>query len=524
MKKIFFLLFFINYLFAVKDFMIKPHINLYRITDSTSLNYPQSLDSQPESDEYNIFKYSEHFRIIFGKDYNNSVVTNNLANKIITISNIVWDKEVEEFGFRPPRNTQNYYIDIYIANKNTYNPEIGYISIPSSYCGYATSYSDGTPYFVINPDMNENLIKVTMAHEFFHTIQYAYGLDDVNYSIWDKNIWFLEATAVMMEDEVFDDVNDYINYLPYYFNHTNDNINEHNNAIEYGKVIFAKYIKEKYGIEKIKKIFEDYEKNESILDDLKKEFNFDRLMLDFAKCLVNKNSCFEEGENYPDIYFYTQNNLSNIGYYGILFLNEGNDSYLSSLNNEYLQEDFKGTLNRKININRDGLIVINKQDNDMDANIINYNNYSGINIKKGWNLVSNIFANELNLSDLNGVVFWVYRNGEYKAYSNLENYKKAINKSNLTMENGLVYENEGFWVYSDRNISIRLDYSSLSDNNITLKNGWQIAGFSSAFGPQYVNAKIIWEYDNNWSYYSDKYFNYPRLDLIKPLKGYFILK
>jgi hypothetical protein len=97
-------------------------------------------------------------------------------------------------------------------------------------------------------------------------------LGDVTDYIWYKNIWFLEATAVLMEDEVFDDVNDYVNYLRSYLNNTNSSIEKYNSSIEYGKVIFAKYLREKYGLEFIKQIFENYSLNETTLDALKGEF------------------------------------------------------------------------------------------------------------------------------------------------------------------------------------------------------------------------------------------------------------
>jgi hypothetical protein len=50
----------------------------------------------------------------------------------------------------------------------------------------------------------ENL-EVTAAHEYYHATQFAYDIAD--------DSWFLEATAVTMEDELYDDVNDNYQYL-----------------------------------------------------------------------------------------------------------------------------------------------------------------------------------------------------------------------------------------------------------------------------------------------------------------------
>lgn len=50
----------------------------------------------------------------------------------------------------------------------------------------------------------ENM-QVTVAHEYFHAVQFAYDLTE--------DQWFLESTAVWVEDEMFDAVNDNVQYL-----------------------------------------------------------------------------------------------------------------------------------------------------------------------------------------------------------------------------------------------------------------------------------------------------------------------
>ena len=518
----FYLLFFLlfSYLFAIRDYLIKSKKVLYKVVNT--INTPKSIDSNLSSDEYNIYKTKGHFRVIYGIDYNSSLLTRNLANKILDIANYVWQKEVVEYGFRPPRNSNRYYIDIYIANRDAYNEESGnYINISSYYAGYATAYNNKTPYFVINPTLDDNILKVTLAHEFFHTIQYAYGLDDVNDTVFNKNIWFLEATAVMMEDEVYDDVNDYINYLDYYLPYTNLDIEYYNAGIEYGKVLFAKFIKEKYGLAKIREIFEDYETNETILDDLKKEFNFDELMKSYAYCLANIHTCFEEGRNYPDIYMYSLNQNFDVYHYGIAFINRGG-KYLNSNNIEYLQEDFNRTQNKIIDINKTGLIVINKS-NLLRSSLLKNNNYKKYALKKGWNLISNIYMKNLLLSNLNGIIIWVYRKGKYFAFSKENDLKRIIIKNHLLAED-VWKKNEGIWVYSDKNLTFEFNYSNLSNNEINFTNEWQILGFSSSFSPSFLNAEI-WTYENNkWYYYGKRDFNFSRIEKIIPRKAYFIKK
>jgi hypothetical protein len=73
---------------------------------------------------------------------------------------------------------------------------------------------DGSAYCVIDNDFSaaefgsssgELGLQVTLAHEFFHAVQFAYDVFE--------DAWFMESTATWMEDEVFDDVNDNYNYL-----------------------------------------------------------------------------------------------------------------------------------------------------------------------------------------------------------------------------------------------------------------------------------------------------------------------
>jgi hypothetical protein len=52
--------------------------------------------------------------------------------------------------------------------------------------------------------------KATAAHEFHHSIQFAYNAG--------ADSWFMEADATYMEDIVFDKVNDNYNYLPWFMN------------------------------------------------------------------------------------------------------------------------------------------------------------------------------------------------------------------------------------------------------------------------------------------------------------------
>jgi hypothetical protein len=51
-------------------------------------------------------------------------------------------------------------------------------------------------------------LKVTLAHEYDHVLQYGIAADDV-----ERDPWFAESSAVWMEDQVYNGINDYLRYV-----------------------------------------------------------------------------------------------------------------------------------------------------------------------------------------------------------------------------------------------------------------------------------------------------------------------
>ena len=529
MKKII-LLFLAVYSFAVKDYLLKPKLSDY----PTVVILPKVISNYTDEDSYNEYLYGEHFRVIYGIDYKDDAQVNALAQNILEIAENVWQKEIEEFGFKPPRNSDKNYIDIYIGNKSAYNDKSGsYVTIGNSYSGYATAYADGTPYFVINPSVSLDIIKVTVAHEFFHTVQYAYGFDSVDDDIWYKNIWFLEASAVMMEDEVYDDVNDYQSYLDYYLSYTNFPIDYYNGGIEYGKVLFAKYIKEKYGMSFIKKILENYDTDKTVLEDIistfkKENIDINGFLLDYGACLADLYDCFED-ENItqkPSPRSLEEN--ATVYKYGLLFIDEGG-TYLTGSSPYYAQEDFEGNKNVITDISSNGLIVLNKTYDSFSTDILTYNCYKNLKIHKGWNLISNYTDTAIPLSELGGKIVWLYRNGCYVAYSNDTDIQNAVLKKGYGTEKKLLMPGEGAWVFSEREYEIPMNAFSeklAALDEINLTKGWNLVFFgSNAFDLDRLNKDLyIWHYDNGWKYYS-KSVNLEDVEKLKyiiPGKGYFV--
>lgn len=138
----------------------------------------------------------------------------------------VWAKQIDEFGFRPPKPDTGSAnpgpdgrIDIYLADvgsdriygycttddPNALNNRLGTSRYPyydvSAYCVLDNDFSE-TEFREGTPLSN---LQVTAAHEFFHAIQSGYDF----YEDW----WMLEGTATAIEDLVYDSIDDNYQYL-----------------------------------------------------------------------------------------------------------------------------------------------------------------------------------------------------------------------------------------------------------------------------------------------------------------------
>ncbi len=142
----------------------------------------------------------------------------------------VWNKEIIQLGFRAPVSDGFYTPDGGDGRFDVYLDELG-----GAILGYTAPDSAGgvlgnraTAFMVLDNDYigipgytteteQRQVLRVTAAHEFFHAIQFAYtvfGAEAVSGEV--KPYWY-EATAVWMEEQMYNEINDYIQYLPFWF-------------------------------------------------------------------------------------------------------------------------------------------------------------------------------------------------------------------------------------------------------------------------------------------------------------------
>jgi hypothetical protein len=247
-----------------------------------------------------------------------------------------------KLGYNSPpldgNNGGDSRFDVYIKNINYYGFTDDQDGYGHPYIVVHNNYTAGfEPNFDPEGSRAGNM-KITAAHEFFHAIQYFYvdWLDE-------DSIWWEENTAVWMEDEVFDSVDGYLNYLGNPFDDLNGNlqwdsgepwyeydgdyggISGRKNDVwfeaphipldtrytsvfdrhEYGGVMWAKYLAARFGDEFIKDSFIIIDPNTEALPALQQALmdygsSLEEAFADFrVKVLTLDPNIFEEGEKYP---------------------------------------------------------------------------------------------------------------------------------------------------------------------------------------------------------------------------------
>jgi hypothetical protein len=151
---------------------------------------------------------------------------NGIPDFVETVASVfenVWANEIDRLGYRPPKSDlastdhgPDGKLDVYLEDLGSLG-YYGYVTTddPGALSG-SYYFGDVSTYAVLDNDYSLTqytgsasplfALEVTAAHEFFHTVQAAYNF------FADGTL--LEGTAVWMEDEVYNDINDNYQYLP----------------------------------------------------------------------------------------------------------------------------------------------------------------------------------------------------------------------------------------------------------------------------------------------------------------------
>ena len=151
-----------------------------------------------------------------------------------------WQLQVGQLGYSAPLSDGDDVYDVYIRNlapQQVYGltyPE-GTGTTKSSYMHIDNNYTDS-----IYQTKGSNGLRVTVAHEFFHAVQFGY------YADISTGGWWHEVTATWMEDVAYDDVNDYHQYTQYFYNSPEESLDS-TSLHMFGAAVFAHHLEQVYG-------------------------------------------------------------------------------------------------------------------------------------------------------------------------------------------------------------------------------------------------------------------------------------
>jgi len=186
------------------------------------------------------------------------------VEKMARFLEYAWDIETEVLGYNAPPSDGNEggdcLFDVYLADiAETFGygvtrvdegspPSSVYIELENDFLPFCNDTGKTSSTVCFPPNLNpgglqEGAMKVAAAHELFHAIQFQIS-DNV-----DKYEWWMEASATWMEDFVYPEVKDYVNYISYWFAHPERPVNTSFDiyGFEYGTVVWLKHLTEKYG-------------------------------------------------------------------------------------------------------------------------------------------------------------------------------------------------------------------------------------------------------------------------------------
>lgn len=191
------------------------------------------------------------------------------------IFNDVWSYEITTLGYiEPPHQTGDSYFNVYIENlgSNLYGQtrfldQINPGQIPPRYTAYVRVHHDFAPFYSKGMDG----LKVTAAHEFHHVVQVG------SYGFWREDLYFYEITSTWMEDVVYDDVNDYYQYIRSpsgappgqfaplgHFATPYRSLNVTGNLIEYSRAIWGKFIQKRFDPSVLRRAWEFMQQTTSL--------------------------------------------------------------------------------------------------------------------------------------------------------------------------------------------------------------------------------------------------------------------
>lgn len=239
--------------------------------------------TRPAGLDKTLISNSGHFKIHYtttGPDsaYQSHVVDGNgvpiYIDSIAAVADRAWRVTIDSMGYPAPPSDSFYdsngpQFDIYVHLLPQFDfgltyPDSTQIDGPGSI--RATSFMElDHDYQQIPGYENRPLdaVRVTVAHEFFHSVQFGINFTESETVIQGGQVvlikrYWMEMSAVWMEEQQYTAINDYYNYLPFFFGTPMSSIQQFNSSNDlhpYGSVVLPLYLSQKFGQGIIKAIW-----------------------------------------------------------------------------------------------------------------------------------------------------------------------------------------------------------------------------------------------------------------------------
>ena len=115
--------------------------------------------------------------------------------------------------------------------------------IPRRLHGYLVLDNDYSPFEFPGTKPTDDL-KVTLAHEYNHILQFGYDAY--------QDPWFAESSATWMEDQVYNGINDYLRYVRRWVSRCDTPLTT-SSIKEYGSAVWNQWLARRYGPEIVRK-------------------------------------------------------------------------------------------------------------------------------------------------------------------------------------------------------------------------------------------------------------------------------
>ena len=179
--------------------------------------------------------------------YSTQVLLQMYLDSVAIAADSAYNFEVNYLGYPPPppddsAGGDNKY-DIYLENLGDYYGDTQFDG------DKGPSYMEVNNNFTGFPTLGIYAVRVTVAHEFHHSIQVG------NYIYRDTDAWFHELTSVSMEHFVYPSIHDYYYYMSNYFDNPQRSIARNNvsGGDGYDLAIWNIYLQKKFDYDIIKR-------------------------------------------------------------------------------------------------------------------------------------------------------------------------------------------------------------------------------------------------------------------------------